>query len=408
MTQASSTSRVNYFDHQFLRRQDFADEQTYQIAMRRRHNIAHHNWGIVVGLEVAVEEGSLVVRPGMAIDGYGRELFLPVKSPISSDDFLRLGSNRLDVWLFYENTSGADAPAGYVACGEDDGGRNYRTSERPRVFLERARAGRIDARKPRAVPAVVINSSSQLQTTDNPLVVWPIYLARVTFNREETDPSKVFLIDSTDRTYVGVMAETIDHPANAARLEVGKTATEEDTRTIGETTIVYKKNNERAFAVFVPSLKEKLDPRFEIDTNDNNYLRGTTNLLGNLLMAKGVIQFTEGTVPQDEAQRDDPMIYRALGEGDHLRIDLGKITDTERALVIGLTNDDGSFRPSMKLEYLVPDGGADPQPVLTIYGDLKLNGLITSAGTIERTLNEETLNALLASFQAGMGAAGRS
>lgn len=102
------------------------------------------------------------------------------------------------------------------------------------------------------------------------------------------------------------------------------------------------------------------------------------------------------------------MIYRALGEGDHLRIDLGKITDTERALVIGLTNDDGSFRPSMKLEYLVPDGGADPQPVLTIYGDLKLNGLITSAGTIERTLNEETLNALLASFQAGMGAAGRS
>ena len=91
--------RVHYFPQQYLRRQDFSDEQAYQVALRRRHNIAHHSWGIVIGLDLAVEEGQLLVRPGLAIDGYGRELFLPAKFPISTGEFTRLGSNRLDVWL---------------------------------------------------------------------------------------------------------------------------------------------------------------------------------------------------------------------------------------------------------------------------------------------------------------------
>src|SRR6201989_1233131 len=99
---SSVPTRVNYFDRQFLRKNEFVDEQSYQIDLRRRHNISHHSWGIVVGLEIAVEEEKLCVRPELAIDGYGRELFLSAKFFITEDDFNRLGSNRLDVWLYYE------------------------------------------------------------------------------------------------------------------------------------------------------------------------------------------------------------------------------------------------------------------------------------------------------------------
>src|SRR5688500_13562346 len=97
----TTPSRVRYFERQYLRRQDFADEQGYQLALSRRHNITHHSWGIVLGLEIALEEGSLVVRPGLAIDGYGRELLLRFRKPILTDEFQHLGSDRLDVWLYY-------------------------------------------------------------------------------------------------------------------------------------------------------------------------------------------------------------------------------------------------------------------------------------------------------------------
>ena len=63
-----------------LRPQDFGDEQAYHIAMRRRHIIAHHLWGIVRGLELAVEN-ALFVQPGIAVDGYGRELILSARRP---------------------------------------------------------------------------------------------------------------------------------------------------------------------------------------------------------------------------------------------------------------------------------------------------------------------------------------
>jgi hypothetical protein len=256
---------------------------------------------------------------------------------------------------------------------------------------------------------VVLDAPAQLQTPDDPLVRWPVYLGRLTYVPEEQDPQKRFLIDDTDRPYAGVIAEVIDHPATAARVEVGRLAKQADERVIGETKVVYAANDKRAFAVFVPGQQSVLDPRFEIDTDDNNYLRGATTLYGNLLMANGAVQFTEPQAINDQVPRDHPSIYRAQGEKvDELRIDLGKIVsaDAARVFVIGFTTEDGAFRPSLKLEYVPPEAGKDPQPLVTVYGDLKLKGLISTANAIERTLTTETLTALLASFQAGIAAAG--
>ena len=76
-------ARVHYFERQFLRTEDFSDEQAYHLAMRRRHNIGQHSWGVVYGLSLATDNlGNPCVQPGFAIDGYGRELVLPILQPI--------------------------------------------------------------------------------------------------------------------------------------------------------------------------------------------------------------------------------------------------------------------------------------------------------------------------------------
>ncbi len=75
---AEPNKRVHYFDHQFLREKDFADEQEYHIGMRRLHNRMLHTWGIAEGLTLSFASGAsrAAIREGVAMDGQGRELML--------------------------------------------------------------------------------------------------------------------------------------------------------------------------------------------------------------------------------------------------------------------------------------------------------------------------------------------
>jgi hypothetical protein len=82
-----SVKRLNYFTHQFLREQDFKDEQAYHVEMSRRHNRMFHGWGVLAGLEVQKKgEREITINPGTAIDKEGRELTLakPVSRDLSS------------------------------------------------------------------------------------------------------------------------------------------------------------------------------------------------------------------------------------------------------------------------------------------------------------------------------------
>src|SRR5882757_5699608 len=94
-----SIERVNYFEGQFLRVEDFQDEQAYQIAMRRRHNIAQHSWGIVQGLEPQLVEGTLYVTPGLAIDVFGREVVLDRLQRLPTETFTDLDVTQLEAWI---------------------------------------------------------------------------------------------------------------------------------------------------------------------------------------------------------------------------------------------------------------------------------------------------------------------
>jgi len=78
--------RVNYFDKQFLKVNEFTDEQAYHLGARRRLTQAFQRWGIVwdpegaaegeeEALQVhAVDATHVRVSPGLAIDRAGREI----------------------------------------------------------------------------------------------------------------------------------------------------------------------------------------------------------------------------------------------------------------------------------------------------------------------------------------------
>ncbi|MEK6279394.1 MAG: hypothetical protein AABN95_03495 [Acidobacteriota bacterium] len=66
--------RVQYRERQRLRAGDLQAEQDYLLGLAGRHNLGPHEWGIVRGLRIVVENGVTTLTPGLAVDGYGREL----------------------------------------------------------------------------------------------------------------------------------------------------------------------------------------------------------------------------------------------------------------------------------------------------------------------------------------------
>ncbi|MCU0497601.1 MAG: LysM peptidoglycan-binding domain-containing protein [Anaerolineae bacterium] len=66
--------RLNYFNRQFLKANDFLDEQGYHVDRARRHNRLFHTPGIAEGLDVGRgdEIGSITVAAGTAMDSLGR------------------------------------------------------------------------------------------------------------------------------------------------------------------------------------------------------------------------------------------------------------------------------------------------------------------------------------------------
>ncbi len=70
-----SFERNNYFYGKLLTSRDFEDEQNYMNNKRRLVNRVLHGSGVVYGLDVVpVDESSIVIQSGMALDASGREI----------------------------------------------------------------------------------------------------------------------------------------------------------------------------------------------------------------------------------------------------------------------------------------------------------------------------------------------
>src|SRR3954453_20989176 len=109
---STNIERVRYYDGEYLRSADFTAEQNYHVEMRRRLNRALHLWGIVDGLELsettpAPNMIAVSVSEGMAIDGFGRELFLAAPKELSGEDFAQgqfQQAGTYSVWARYRRS----------------------------------------------------------------------------------------------------------------------------------------------------------------------------------------------------------------------------------------------------------------------------------------------------------------
>lgn len=113
MAYNTDIERLNYYEGEFLGAVDFQAEQEYYLEMRRRHNLGQHTWGIVTGLELAqapnggtdgsYAEVDVYLQPGMAVDGFGREIAVLSQVQLTQEMFAAFynpSSNASPVWAY--------------------------------------------------------------------------------------------------------------------------------------------------------------------------------------------------------------------------------------------------------------------------------------------------------------------
>lgn len=206
---ANNIERLNYYEREYLRSFDFIAEQNYHIEMRRRLNLALHLWGIVVGLDVKLGEvvqgapNQYYISPGMAIDAYGREIFLFAPYILSEDD---VQNNRITLpgrySLFIEYaTDLATPPApGFAVCDLKD--QYTRRHESYRIIISNELDDSVDPKK------VKLPSPIDQLSDDPEKKPWPVRLGSV-------DIDASLMITNAwpkDRTYIGVRAQQIVAP----------------------------------------------------------------------------------------------------------------------------------------------------------------------------------------------------
>jgi hypothetical protein len=81
--QLQQLERPHFFNGKLLTAEDLQREQDYHRNKARLHNRFLHGWGVVQGLSVSLDQGSVVVSPGLALDCAGNELILPQEERLS-------------------------------------------------------------------------------------------------------------------------------------------------------------------------------------------------------------------------------------------------------------------------------------------------------------------------------------
>lgn len=209
--------RVRYFERQFLGTRDFQDEQTYHIAMRRKHLIGHHRFGIVTGLGISQDSASKVwsVQPGMAVDGWGREIIVLAPVPLDTArimDQLRDAPSpaKLKVWIAYYIEKVNLPLPGYEDCDQPDQFTRVQESFRL-IYADNPPMG--DPTKPP-------DPFEKLQD-DPKLAPWPVYLGTITWDIDPANAAQKVIAkpmdvvdprDGQSRQYIGLVGAEITPP----------------------------------------------------------------------------------------------------------------------------------------------------------------------------------------------------
>jgi hypothetical protein len=408
----TSIARVRYYDQQILRTSDFVDEQAYHLAQRQRHAIGEHTWGIVYGLELVQDSnGELSVQPGMAIDGYGRELILEQYKPIERGIFDDKGSETLDVYLEYAEQTANEGPPGYSACRAGQITSN-RVQETVGLVIRKPGAPQSipdidlpERRQPEGVPPDDLRFSPDRVPPNDPKRRWPVFLGQI--RRDAETP-----ISLGGRPYAGLRGEMVLAPSDWAWLQVGEWP-----------------DNDYRFAVFLAERDQegddmipKASPRSSVEpvlgikpavakTADDAEtaaanaqgkpvgptieLRADTTLSGDLIVEGGAIEFGPGlpytsarpwrmyhvykkNSPLDESSKDQTSVDDAVAQ-DQLRIEMAAPDEqgTINEVVVGHWSEEKSdFEPCLTV-------GADGD--VTVAGNLLVNGSLLRFNKAEAT-----------------------
>jgi hypothetical protein len=135
-------TRLHTFQYQTLGAEDLAAEQAYHRDMRRRHHLGPHTWGIVAGLLLKeiphlgdATARDPVILPGLAVDGFGREIVVPFAVPLDPllfDTFITVAHH--EVWIGFESEPASRPRFGWEVCDVDQ--QYARTRETFRVFID--------------------------------------------------------------------------------------------------------------------------------------------------------------------------------------------------------------------------------------------------------------------------------
>jgi len=369
--------RVRYFNRQFLRPQDFTDEQAYHVALRRRHNIAGHSWGIVDGLSLSADSGPLVVEPGFAWDGYGREVALIERltvpplppAPIA-------GETAYDVWLCYDRIGSDQAPLGYGACGTE-ATAYYRWQELPRLLVTEADDA-VDADHPPGVPDgdLAFGAERTAPEQDTP---WPVLLGRI--HRAAGDGG--ITLDGSGRRYAGLVAESVGHPDGSARLDLGPAVPGDPVR----------------FAVRAPAADGAL---FDVTGDGAVTAHGALTVQGELRIEAGALHFPAADTGPPAAEQPWRLYGVRVGNNRELRVELSQ--GAASTLVVGTWSDQkNAFSPCLTVS---------SDNTVTVHGTLNVLGKVKAhAGVEAQPVGDEartlTTGALLSGVAGAAGVAAR-
>jgi hypothetical protein len=386
-------SRVHYFERQFLRRQDFADEQAYHLLKQRLHQLGQHRpWGIVRGLELTLDaDCNPVLQPGVAVDGYGRDLVWAFQQALPVQEFDAKASDILDVWLDYNLVPGETAPPGYANCGDTSpGGAFYRIEELPILRLTVPNPAYPNARVPEGVLDDDLGFDATRIPPDEPTAFWPIFMGQVLRVRGKTGQPDQYSINPAGRPYAGLVGESVYHPTGNAWIEIGSSPANHD---IG-TKLSGPANR---FAVFLQDPSQSADdsaasnpePRLEITSDGQMTVCADTTLYGDLSVA-GALMF-EAAQSNLVPDKSRPWtFYRAIGQAamapaargatpsqaphtQELRIEIADNDAVPSQVVIG------AWRKG-------PDGKEGFQPCLTVDDDcnIRVSGNLIVEGSIDK------------------------
>lgn len=409
----NSITRVNYFDRQFLRTQDFTDEQSYHVAMRRRHNIAHHTWGIVNGLEIVLEEGNFYVQPGMAVDGYGRELILPQRQPLNAKAFVDKGSKELDVWLIYGLKSIDKPPAGYAGCVNSNGNGNgngsdasfYRWQETAQVLLEKPDPDFPDRRQPEGLAIPDRNFNANRTPPDSPQSYWPVFLGQII--NDPANQQQPLAARPDNRPYVGLVGEAVIAPSGRAKVQIGAERAADQRRFVVYTLDESAQQAASTGGSGTQPQSGGLQPRLDIDQQGEMSVRGDASIYGNLTMAGGAIEFEAGTA----RSKDMPPwnIYHLAGENnqniEELRVEMAATPTSgvsgNNQVVIGAWFK-GPDETGQEKEIFHPCLTIDDNCTVTVHGNLVVKGQIDAPRTAGGQLSGDARNFAAGALMSGI------